>query len=365
MTTNETALKTTLDLTPAGRAVVVLASLALGAAWTTGSEPARIAACLLLAPLLVDWAAKLRRFEGLRIEVPRRRTRAGAALVERITLRNARQRPVWDVHLAAAGLLASARTQPALVERLPAGGDLVVDLPLRARIRGVAPVRSFSLWTRHPLGLVRLHGTVEIAASTIVEPARIALATTPEASGRDGARLSARDHRNDGETFFALRELRDGDDWVRVHALRSAALGTPVRVQRRGSVARSARVLLDLRSPPGRSPSRYSGQAFEWGLSAAATLIDELTREGRTVDVVVLGRTRTSFLDLGGRGAVGEFHEFLAGARPQPHSPAPDATLSWLAAHDGGTFWIAAGGFSGTVERERAGNRIRVLEWLG
>lgn len=354
---------TSLDLTPPGRALVILASLALGAAWTTGSEPARIAACLLLAPLMIDWAAKIRLLDGVSLRVGRRRTRAGAALVDRLTLCN-RGRAVWNLQLGAHGLLASLRAHPALVEHLPAGAEVEVDLPLRARVRGRATTRAFSLTTQHPLGLVRLAGRLQVQASVIVEPARIALRLPQPTSGDDGEHSAEATRRSDGEAFFALRELRDGDDWARVHALRSATLGMPVRVLRRGAVARAARVLLDLRSPPGRAPGRFAGHAFEWGVSAAATLVEELTRSGRTADLVVLGSTRTLFADLGGRIAAGEFYEFLASVKPQPHAPISATTQSWLAAGGGDVFWIVAGGFAATIERERVGRTVRVLEWV-
>lgn len=359
-----TASTTTLDLTATGRAIVILASLALGAAWTTGSEPARVAACLLLAPLLVDWAAKIRRFDGLEIRVGRRRTRAGAALVDRVVLANGRRRTIWNLHVGAHGLLASTRANPARVECLPGGGTLDLDLPLRARSRGRASVRPFGVWTQHPLGLVRLHTKLQVSATVIAEPARIALTVATHATGNDGDRAAESMQRRDGEAYYALRELRDGDDWARVHALRSAALGQPVRVVRRGTIARAARVLLDLRSPPRRAPDRYAGQTFEWGLSAAATLIEDLTRGGRTVDVVVLGKKRSSFIDLGGRLAPTAFFEFLASARPQLHVPTPESTLSWLAAGEGDVYWIVAGGFAATFERDRAGRRVQVLEWV-
>lgn len=354
--------KTAVDLTPPGRAVVVLASLALGAAWTTGSEPARIAACLLLAPLLVDWAAKLRLMDGIGIGVGRRRTRAGAAHLEKIVLSNQR-RTLWNVQFAAHGLLASPRAHPALIEQLPAGGRLEVELPLRAGRRGVATSRTFVLATRHPLGLVRVVTRIPVAAVVIAEPARLPHVPTGSATGSDGELDSERSRRSDGETFFALRELRDGDDWTRVHALRSAALGQPVRVVHHGTLSRAARVLLDLRAPPGRSPSRYAGEAFEWAMSAAATLIENLTRGGRTVDVAVLGRGPGRFDDLGGRTPPAEFYDFLAAAQPRSHQPAPDAVLDWLAAGEGSVFWIVAGGFAAALERERLGRPVRLLEW--
>ncbi|MEZ5964127.1 MAG: DUF58 domain-containing protein [Planctomycetota bacterium] len=358
-----TKLKTTLDLTPPGRAVVVLASLALGAAWTTGSEPARIAACLLLAPLLVDWAAKLRLFDGVAIHVGRRRTRAGAALVERIAVRN-EGRHVWNLHLGVQGLIASLRAHPALVEHLPTGREVAIDLSLRARGRGRIATRVFHLATQHPLGLIRLSAKMAVDATAIVEPARITLRVAKSSTGLDGDQTAECATRSDGEAFYALRELRDGDDWARVHALRSAALGTPVRVLRRGAVARAARVLLDLRSPPGRTPSRFAGPAFEWGVSAAATLVEELTRQGRTVDVVVLGSRRVRFADLGGQASTSAFLEHLAGVQPQAHVPAPEATLGWLAAGEGDVYWIVAGGFAASLERERVGSHLRILEWV-
>jgi hypothetical protein len=123
-------------------------------------------------------------------------------------------------------------------------------------------------------------------------------------------------------------------------------------------------VLLDLRAPPGRPPHRSAGQAFEWGLSAAASLVEELVRAGRACDVTVLGGERADFPGIGVRAPATDFLEHLALARPQAYAPAPETTLSWLAAAGGEVFWIVASGFQATLERACLGSRVQVLEWV-
>ncbi len=353
-----------LDLTPAGRAVVILASLALGAAWTTGSEPARVAACLLLAPLLTDWVCKLRRFDGVTIRVGKRRTRAGAVLHEEITLQHRGRRALWHVHVSEHGLLASTRGQGAHVEHVPSLGARELELTLRARTRGRASTRMFVLTTHHPFGLVRLSAPVATEARVIAEPARIAWPMPIGDHGRDNEDAHDSVRGRDAEAFYALREVRDGEDFARVHALRSASLGTPVRVVRRGAAQHHVRLLLDLRSPPGRLPHRHQDHAFEWALSAATTLVEQFAHHGRACDVLVLGKNRVSFEGLGDRTPPSAFFEHLASARPHSYAPAPEATLAWLATGAGDVFWIIAGGFAATNERERAGGRVQLLEWV-
>jgi hypothetical protein len=353
-----------LDLTPAGRAVVVLASLALGAAWTTGSEPARVAACLLLAPLLVDWVAKLRRLHGVTIAVTPRRTRAGAALLDRVTLTNRSRASLWHTQLSEHGLLATVRGQPMHIEHTPRLSVTAVELRLRARARGVVATRTFVLSTQHPFGLVRLSAPLLATTKVIVEPARIALPVPLAVHGQLGAEQRQAQQGSHDDAFYALRELRAGEDFARVHALRSAALGTPVRVLRRGAAQHSARMLLDLRAAPGRLPQRYQDQAFEWALSAATTLLEELARAGRTCDLVVLGATSTSFAGIGERTAPHTVFAHFATLRPHRYTPTPAATLAWMAAGAGDVFWVTGSGFLATGERERAGSRLQLVEWV-
>lgn len=359
------AAPSSLDLTPLGRAVVVLASLALGAAWTTGSEPARLAACLLIAPLLVDWVCKLRRFAGVSVVVGPRRTRAGSLLLERARLTNSGRRALWQVYLRENGqVLASVRGQGVHVEYVPPGGEREVELSVRARGRDVAPMRAFVLSTTAPLGLVQLTTTVVTAAPVVSEPARVRLPAFVARQGDEGAAALAHARGQDEETFYALRELRDGEHYSRVHALRSGAVGTPVRVLRRGARPCTARVLLDLRAPPGRVPQRSNGQAFEWGLSAAASLVEEFAGRGQACDLVVQGSSAVTFRSLGAHGDLRRFLDCLAAAKPQRHAPASETTLQWLTA-GGDAFWIIAGGFAAVREREQVGQRLQVLEWTG
>ena len=71
--------RTSLQLTMRGRLLVMLATLALFAAWLSGEANARLAAAMLMAPLLVDFALAPRHLHKLRLLVRPRRTTAAAS----------------------------------------------------------------------------------------------------------------------------------------------------------------------------------------------------------------------------------------------------------------------------------------------
>ena len=193
------------------------------------------------------------------------------------------------------------------------------------------------------------------------EPARIDLAPRLRQRRSDDGRNENAALGSEGESFYALRELRDGDDWSRVHALRSAALGTPVRVLRRGAAQPRVRVVLDLRSAPTRLRRRNLARLFEWGLSATASLVEHLLSNDRRVDVEVLGDGVRLFADLGQHTPLPNLLEFLAQAQPRPWQAAP-AELLGAARAEGELFWVLAGPFLASGEREQLGPRAAVWE---
>src|SRR5690606_27545627 len=153
-----------------------------------------------------------------------------------------------------------------------------------------------------PLGLVQLTTTVATAAPAVSEPARVRLPAFVARQGDGGAAALAHAPGRAEAPFYGLRGLRDGAHYTRRPAVRCGAVGTPVRVLRRGARPCTARVLLDLRAPPGRVPQRSNGQAFEWGLSAAASLVEEFAGRGQACDLVVQGSSAVTFRSLGAHG---------------------------------------------------------------
>lgn len=354
-------MRVRLELTQSGRFLVMLASLTLGAAWTTGHPAARLAACLLLAPLLVDWAAKTRDWSGLSFRVGRRRTRAGAPFVDRLVLRNGTRHALWHAHLAESGLVMSGRGQAIYLERLAAGGELEIEAPLRARGRGRAAARTLGLTTQHPLGLIRARLDVATEAVVVAEPARIPLDITIDDDRSAGGVPDDAPTATAGETFWSLRELEPGEDIGRVHALRSAALRTPVCTIERGAERIAAVLVLDLRSQPARAKQRAGGRAFEWAMSATASLVEALGDRRREVDVVVLEPRPRWFRT--GAGEADALLEFLAGAAPVPFAPLPPGCLDEIAARAHERYAIAAQGQLATDLRVALGDDVQVLEW--
>jgi len=336
-------VRSTIELTVRGRVLLLLATLATTAAWLTGDVDARLAAGLLAAPLFVDFVAKPRRLERVRVHVVRRRTVAGAPFVDQVELRNEGDRRLLELRLLEPRT--SAPGGGALLDRLAKGGVAMLPLPARGQQRGRRCERTFVLHSSWPFGFLRSRAVLTIAAELIVEPARVPL--SPQLlRAADDQQTGQRDARTlPGPEFHSLREYRLGDDARRVHALRSSTLGSLVTVTWHGNVPRSVGLVLDLRRPPGRSPRR-GGARFEWSLSAAATLLEMLRAQDATVHAVLLGNAADQ-LTIAASAEEQQFLALLAAAAPTAHQSLPAATWAGLRRCEQ-VYWLAAGGHRAT-----------------
>lgn len=337
---------TTNELTLRGRVLLGLALVAGGAAWIGGDANARLAAAMLAAPVLVDFAARQRRMHAIAVQVAPRRTAAGALFTETITVGHDGPRPLREV------LLAEPRTMrsepPVLLPLLRPGTPLQVRIRQRSSHRSHALERVFVLASLWPLGMFRTRAVVVVNADLITEPARVPLRADLVQSIAD-AEPAPRDRSADpGPEFHSLREHTDGEDARAVHALRSAALGTLVRRVTVGRLPRTVGVVLDLRRPPGRA-LHLGTRRFEWSLGACASLLHLLRRRGAAMRVLVLAGDPADLLVQGPAQEL-ELLTLLAEANPSPHRPIPDAAFAELRRLEH-CFWIPAGGYAAATER--------------
>ncbi|MBL8752347.1 MAG: DUF58 domain-containing protein [Planctomycetes bacterium] len=335
-----------LELSLRGRVLAWLAALAAAAAWFAGDADARLAAALLAAPLLVDFVAKPRHLAHLRLRVGPRRTPAGVAFVEMLLVQAPGPRALREV------LLHEPRTMRAqsavLLPDLVAAGTTRVAVRQRSLQRGVQAERVFLLATHWPLGLFLARTSVQVAAELVTEPARIPL-RTPTLAPQTDADVAPRDRTElAGPEFHSLREHRPDDDARGVHARRSAALGVLVQRIAHGRTPRTVGLVVDLRRPPGSALDRGT-RAFEWGMSAAATLLQRLQHQGAVAQLLLLGDTTTGVL-VQGPARENEAMTRLAAATPAAFRPLVAGELA-SASSLTVCYWIVAGSHDDAAER--------------
>lgn len=333
------ASRTTLELTLRGRVLAWLAALAIGAAWLGADPNARLAAAMLATPLVVDLVAKHRRLHRTELRVGARRTIAGVAYTESVTVVNHGRRPLRECRIVEARTMRSEAL--ALLPTLPPGTPVRVEVQQRSSHRGLLHQRVLQLVSHWPLGMFRTRASIAVAADLVTEPARVALRIdTPravadtEAAPRERTQLP-------GTEFHSLREHLPDEDARNVHALRSAALATLVRRVVHGRMPRTVGLVLDLRREPGRT-SGASPRNFEWSLGAAATLLERLRANGVQVHTIVLA-VATNELLVQGPGHECEFLTLLAAAAPAEHRTLPPETFAALRDLEH-CYWIPAGG---------------------
>lgn len=328
---------TRVGLTARGRMLAILAALATGAAWLSGAGDARLAAALLLAPLLADLLLTPRHLHLVDIAVPPRRTMATALFREQIEVRS-RGRTVREVTLH----------EPAT--SLPGGWAMLEQVSARPRSTGLQArsrrrshllERVFVLQSGWPFGFFVAQAVLRAPAELVTEPSRIRLPAALLRTLQQPARADQHRRTADGLDYHSLREHRLEEDARGVHALRSAALGTLVRRVTQGSLPRDVGIVLDLRRPPGR-PLRLGQRRFEWSLSACATLLDQLVTLEAQVRVLVLA-SRTARLAIDDAAQHTAFLTFLSEADPTAHRPMDERALQALAACEQ-VYWIPAGG---------------------
>ncbi|MFM1871791.1 MAG: hypothetical protein RL398_1213 [Planctomycetota bacterium] len=345
-----------VELTHRGRVLGLIAAVAAAAAWLAEDADARLAAALLAAPLLVDFVLKQRGLHLVEIAVAKRFTTAGAPYSERLELTSRSQRPLREC------LLFEPRTMrveaPVLVPRLAPGEPLRIVLRQRSSLRSHTLERVFALTSTWPLGLLRTRAAVVVRAELVTAPAPVPLHAEVERALHDQESQRRSPRRHEGEEFHSLREHQPDEDARRVHALRSAAAGTLVRRVLRGSLPRTAGIVLDLRRPPGRRLDQ-GVRRFEWSLGSCVSLVRLLRDHDVEVAVAVLDAEPTA-LRVRTTGELQDLLTLLAEASPTQHRPASDEAFALLkdAEH---RFWIPAGSYYAAPEFAAMSGRITLV----
>ncbi|MGE3171399.1 MAG: hypothetical protein AB7O97_02160 [Planctomycetota bacterium] len=343
-----------VELTARGKVMLALAAASLLGALLSGDGNVRLAAGLLLAPLIVDFARTPRRLDRAVLQVQPRRTVVGAPFHEVVQVHNGGRAPLREV------LVREPRTRgaPALLPTVPAQGHARAVLACTSLERSHCVERVFELATEWPLGLFRSSAVVVLTADMVTEPRRVALA--PALVHAAAEQLPAPDTRSHlaGDEFHALREHHPHEDARGVHAQRSAALGSLVRTVLRGRLPRDVAIVVDLRRPPGRMLHR-GARRFEWSLGACATLLDLLRAGDCTVHAWVLASTSERHV-VRRDGEHRELLTALAECQPILHRELDRSALAELRRMDQ-CFWVPAGGYLERAELDALHVRVRIV----
>jgi uncharacterized protein (DUF58 family) len=346
-----------IEPTPRGRILFGIAVVSALGSWLSADANLRLAAALILAPLIVDFACTSRALAGIVVKVPFRQVVMGTPFLEHATLHHQGGGTIRDL------LVQEPRTSqsPHLVRRLNTGESRQVPLTSRSRRRSHRLERVFELQTDWPLGLFRACATAVTRVDLVTEPARIDLPHEIAQAIAEAIADSNPSARLPGDEFHALREHLPAEPLRGIHALRSAGLGTLVRTVRRGAPPKEVAVVLDLRRPPSRS-TRLGSRRFEWSMSACATLLDGLAVRQCPARLLIVGS------DLA-RSRIGDPQQLqqalvtLSELQAVEHGPVSTSLRDDLEEVDR-CFWIPAGGYDNAAERRDLTTQVLVIGGL-
>lgn len=277
-------------VTPAGGVVVVAAVVAaiLGAmlGWVEAWAVAVAAALLILVAL--PFLAGGRNY-AIRIAADRLRVVAGDEVRLEVEVTQTAPRPSLP---ARAELPVGPALREIAIPALGAGASTALPLAVPAPQRGVITVGPLTVARRDPVGLLRRELTWPDRHLVHVHPVTTALPPTTAGLVRDlegdpSHRLTDADL-----SFHAVREYANGDARRHIHWRSTAKTGTlMVRQYEESQTARTA-VLFDA-----NRAEYVSADAFELGVSVAASIGLQAVREGRERFVAaqwVPGRERSA-----------------------------------------------------------------------
>jgi uncharacterized protein (DUF58 family) len=173
-----------------------------------------------------------------------------------------------------------------------------VAYPLSALKRGRYTIGPTAVTASDPFGLSVADSRSVDTAQLIVQPRREPLATLAlPLAWRDGGSSSSHSVGSGGSDDASVREYRYGDDLRKIHWRSTARSGAMMVRQEERPWHGQTMVLLDtrVRSYPTTSDEEESA-AFEWAVSAAASISSHLAERGRRV-VLVTGSGRAAHDD--------------------------------------------------------------------
>jgi uncharacterized protein (DUF58 family) len=148
--------------------------------------------------------------------------------------------------------------------------------------RGVAQFDGTIISTRFPFGLFEKKRFVRLRNSTIALPRRIDINAPDPSSplGKLGSQVSVA---GSGPDFRELKEMVPGDDPRKIHWRSTARMGVPMIRETEVESAGFLEVVLDSSA---ESTSTVALEQAERNISAASTIIRDLTANGITVRLV-------------------------------------------------------------------------------
>jgi uncharacterized protein (DUF58 family) len=180
-----------------------------------------------------------------------------------------------------------------------------VAYPLPALRRGRYLIGPTTVIASDPFGLVTADTRSTDTAVLVVQPKTVPLAPLSlPLAWRDGAATLSHSVGVGGSDDASVREFRDGDDLRKIHWRSTAKSGTLMVRQEERPWHGESLILLDTRATAFPSlPGAEESPAFEWAITAAASIGCHLTSRGRRVTVVtgsgqVAHDESTSILDL-------------------------------------------------------------------
>ncbi|MEZ6232794.1 MAG: DUF58 domain-containing protein [Phycisphaerales bacterium] len=223
---------------------------------------------------------------GLRLGRHTPRTaRAGEPMQFRYEVRNAnRLMPMFGLGIAEVTKGASplARAPMAFVHNAPARRSSTVAAPATPNRRGVISIKSVSVASSFPLGLMRKVMVFDLPATITVLPARVRLrddlVPRPARRGHGGAATATAVGPSD--EFFGVREYVPGDS-PRLVAWRPSARSDTLIVRQQGAPPPTiVWVCLDL-------PESAEELQRERAIALAAAMIELLAQRGASVGLIV------------------------------------------------------------------------------
>lgn len=277
-----------VTLSSRGRTFVTVGVISTVAGLVLGVTDLQRVGVLLLVLPIPAWFAVRQSRSGLRIQhaVHPQRTEVGHRVEVRLTLGNP--------NAFATGPLRVTETVPGgrplrfSVAGIRGRQRRTVAYPLPPLTRGRHVVGPTDITASDPFSLVVANSRSADTAEVIVQPRREVLAplTLPMA-WQDGGAHSSHSVGSGGSDDASVRDYRYGDDLRKIHWRSSARSGNlMVRQEERPWHGRSL-VLLDSRiTAYPVHPGDHQSPAFEWAVSAAASISSHLTERGRRVTLV-------------------------------------------------------------------------------
>lgn len=166
-----------------------------------------------------------------------------------------------------------------------------VAYPLPTLRRGRYLVGPTTVIASDPFGLVTADTRSTDTAELVVQPHTVPLAAlTLPIAWRDGAATLSHSVGAGGSDDASVRAFRDGDDLRKIHWRSTAKSGELMVRQEERPWHGESLILLDTRSVSYPSlPGAEESPAFEWAISAAASIGVHLASRGRRVTVVTGG----------------------------------------------------------------------------